>query len=93
MCRGTVLQLPDLARCEGAKLGCPGMPQSQTSPESHSFYERQLAHAWWFVMARIGQGLGERYQVAEELPPKLLALLKKLDDRDWLFPPVVGKAT
>ena len=36
-------------------------------------------------MGRIGQGLRERYEVAPELPPKLQALVRKLDDRDWLF--------
>ena len=30
-------------------------------------------------MARIGQGLRAHYQVPKELPPKLLALLVKLD--------------
>ena len=30
-------------------------------------------------MARIGQGLRARYQVPKELPPKLWALLVKLD--------------
>jgi hypothetical protein len=54
------------------------MLQSQTIPESHSFYERQRALAWWFVMARIGQDLGERYEIPTELPPKLLALIRKL---------------
>jgi hypothetical protein len=35
---------------------------------------------------RIGQGLRERYEVPTELPPKLLALIGKLDDSDLLFP-------
>ena len=39
-----------------------------------------------FVMARIGQDLRERYQVPEQPPSKLLVLVRKLDDRDWLFP-------
>jgi len=67
--------------CEGAHFGYPPMPQVQ------SFYEKQAARARWFVMARIGQDLRERYQ-AEELPPKLLALVRKLDDSDWLFPSI-----
>jgi len=58
----------------------PSMPQAQ------SFYERQAALIWLFVIARIGQGLKERYETAEELPSKLLLLVGKLDDRDWLFP-------
>jgi hypothetical protein len=51
-----------------------------------SFYERHAALTWWFVMARIGQDLRERYQVPEQPPSKLLVLVRKLDDRDWLFP-------
>jgi hypothetical protein len=62
------------------------MLQSQTASASLSFYDRQLARVWWFVMARIGQDLAGRYQVTEELPSTLLALVRKLDDRDWLFP-------
>jgi hypothetical protein len=53
-----------------------------------SFYERQSALTWWFVMARISQDLRERYQVPEEIPPKLLTLVRKLDDRDWFLPNV-----
>jgi hypothetical protein len=55
-------------------------------PQAQSLYERQAALIWLFVIARIGQGLKERYETFEELPPKLLALVRKLDDRDWLFP-------
>jgi hypothetical protein len=33
----------------------------------------------WFIRERIGQFLRERYQVPNELPPKLLALVRKLD--------------
>ena len=55
-------------------------------PQAQSLYERQAALIWLFVIARIGQGLKERYETAEELPSKLLALVRKLDDRDWLFP-------
>ena len=39
-------------------------------------------------MARIGQSLRERYQVPRELPPGLLTLVRKLDDRDWLLPSI-----
>jgi hypothetical protein len=55
------------------------MSQAQTFYEGHSFFERHAALTWWFVMARVGQGLRERYQVPKELPAKLLALIKKLD--------------
>jgi hypothetical protein len=60
-------------------------------PQAHSFYERQLELTWWFVMAQIGQGLKERYEVPKELPPKLQTLVRRLDDRDdrdALFPNV-----
>jgi hypothetical protein len=54
----------------------PSMSQAQTFYEGHSFYE---GLTWWFVRERIGQGLRERYQFPTELPPKLLALVRKLD--------------
>jgi hypothetical protein len=48
---------------------------------AQSFYERPFYKAltWWFVTARIGQGLRARYQAPKELPPKLLVLLVQLD--------------
>ena len=63
------------------------MSQAQTSHESHSFYERHKALTWWFIMARIGQGLRERDQVPKELPAKLLALIRKLDAIESKSPP------
>ena len=51
----------------------------------HSFVQGLI---WWFVMARIGQDLRERFQVPEQLQSKLLVLVRKLDDRDLLFPSV-----
>jgi hypothetical protein len=53
--------------------------------EAQSFYERHWELTWWFVMARIGQDLRERYEVPKELPAGLLMLVRKLDDSDWLF--------
>jgi hypothetical protein len=44
--------------------------------------------AWWWTRKEIGRELSEHYEVAKELPPTLLTLVKKLDDRDWLFPGV-----
>ena len=35
--------------------------------------------AWWLTRQQIGQDLRERYAVAQELPPRLLALVSKLD--------------
>ena len=60
-------------------MWCPGMSEAQTFYEGHSFYERHAALTWWFVMAQIGQGLRQRYQVPNELPAKLLALIRKLE--------------
>jgi hypothetical protein len=39
-------------------------------------------------MGRIGQGLRERYEVQTELSPRLLLLVRELDDSDLLFPSV-----
>jgi hypothetical protein len=33
---------------------------------------------WWFTREEIGRGLRELYEVHKELPPKLLALVRKL---------------
>ena len=44
--------------------------------------------AWWWTRNQIGRELRERYEVSEELPPKLVTLVRKLDDSDWLFPSV-----
>ena len=35
--------------------------------------------AWWLAREQIGQDLRERYAVAQELPPRLIALYRKLD--------------
>jgi hypothetical protein len=35
--------------------------------------------AWWLTRERIGQDLRERYPALQELPPRLLALVMKLD--------------
>jgi hypothetical protein len=44
--------------------------------------------AWWLARKQIGRQLKECYEVSEELPPKLLTLVKKLDDGDLSFPNV-----
>jgi hypothetical protein len=49
-------------------------------------YHKRLT--WWFTREQIGWALRERYQVPKELPSKLLSLVRKLDDSDWLFPSV-----
>jgi hypothetical protein len=53
----------------------PGMSQAETFYEGHS-YERLT---WLFVVEQIGQSLRERYELSKELPPKLLALVRKLE--------------
>ena len=61
------------------------MSQAQTFYEDHYLYE---GLTWSFVRELIGHGLRERYQVPKELPPELLTLVSKLDDRDWFLPNV-----
>jgi len=39
------------------------------------------ASAWILTMEVIGQKLRERYQQPDELPPEMLALVKKLDKK------------
>jgi hypothetical protein len=52
------------------------MSQVQSFYEANSFYERLNSR---LVRERIGHCLRERYQIPKELPPKLLALVRKLD--------------
>jgi hypothetical protein len=52
------------------------MSQVQSFYEADSFYE---GLTWRLVRERIGHCFRERYEVPEELPAKLLALIKKLD--------------
>jgi hypothetical protein len=35
--------------------------------------------AWWFTKRRLGRELRNLYQAIEELPPQLLALVRKLE--------------
>jgi hypothetical protein len=35
--------------------------------------------AWWLSVKGVGESLRERYQVPEELPPKILQVVKRLD--------------
>jgi hypothetical protein len=61
-------------------VGCqnwgPGMSQVQSFYEADSFYERLTLR---LVRERIGHCLRERYQVPNELPAILLALIRKLE--------------
>jgi hypothetical protein len=56
--------------CEGAKSLVPNMPKALG-------YNEELV--WWLTRQQIGLGLRKRYQVPKELPPELLALVRKLD--------------
>ena len=65
-----------LGRDEGTgRTGCPAMQN----------VARFEPVAWWWTRNQIGRDLRERYEAPEELTPKLLTLVGKLDDRDWLF--------
>ena len=57
---------------EDAKGRCPRLAKECAQYEYEPF-------AWWLARERIGQDLRERYAVAQELPPRLLALVRKLD--------------
>jgi hypothetical protein len=48
--------------------------------EAQTYYQYEYCNGltWWFTREEIGRGLRERYQVPKELPPKLLALVRKL---------------
>jgi hypothetical protein len=51
--------------------------------QAHSFYEGHSFHqglTWGFIRERFGRDLREHYEVPRELPPNLLALVRKLDD-------------
>jgi hypothetical protein len=52
----------------------PDMAEARTYYD----YEYSKGLTWWFTREEIGLGLRERYQVPKELPPKLLALVRKL---------------
>jgi hypothetical protein len=52
------------------------MSQAQSFYEDHYLYEGLTR---WFVREQIGQGLRERYQVPNELPAELVAVVTKLE--------------
>ena len=52
------------------------MSRVQSFYEADSFYVRLTLR---LVRERIGHCLRERYQIPKELPPKLLALIRKLE--------------
>jgi hypothetical protein len=67
---GNELEVAELATCEGARW----------VPEAMSMQRAQYEQfAWWLARERIGHDLRERYPPLPELPPRLLALVRKLD--------------
>jgi hypothetical protein len=44
-----------------------------------TYYDYHSSLTWGFIREEIGRGLRERYQVPNELPIQLLALVRKLE--------------
>jgi hypothetical protein len=53
------------------------MSQARSFYEGHSLFQ---GLTWEFVRECIGRDLREHYEVPRELPPNLLALVRKLGD-------------
>jgi hypothetical protein len=49
--------------------------------EARTYYDYEFSKGltWWFIREEIGRGIRELYEVPKELPPKVLALIRKLD--------------
>jgi hypothetical protein len=60
--------------------GCPG-DRVPDMAEARTYYHYEYSNGltWWFTREEIGRGLRELYEVPKELPPKLLALVRKFD--------------
>jgi hypothetical protein len=41
-------------------------------PETNAHFEPV---AWWYTRKKIGRGLAQHYELADDLPPRLLALI------------------
>ena len=52
--------------------------RGMTVPEDGGRYQPV---AWWFTKRRLGRELRNLYQATEELPPRLLALVSKLEGK------------
>jgi hypothetical protein len=60
--------------------GRPGTGAEMAEARTYYDSEHYKGLTWWFIRDEIGLGLRERYhQVPKELPPKLLALVRKLE--------------
>ena len=53
------------------------MSQARSFYEGHSLFQ---GLTWEFIRERIGRDLREHFAVPRELPPNLLALVRKLDE-------------
>jgi hypothetical protein len=58
---------------EGAKRRCPTMAKERLGYEPY---------AWWLTREQLGLCLRKDYRVPQELPPRLLALVRKLETAD-----------
>jgi hypothetical protein len=47
-------------------------------PETSAHFEQV---AWWFTTKQIGRELRVHYALAEDLPPRLFALISELDEQ------------
>jgi hypothetical protein len=44
-------------------------------PETKAHFEPV---AWWYTRKKIGRGLAQHYELADDLPPRLLALISEI---------------
>ena len=47
-------------------------------PETNAHFEPV---AWWYTRKKIGRGLAQHYELANDLPPLLLALISEIDGK------------
>jgi len=47
-------------------------------PETNAHFEPV---AWWYTRKKIGRGLAQHYELANDLPPRLLALISEIDGK------------
>ena len=58
-----------------------GCPRGRVPAEARTYYDYEYSKGltWSFIREEIGRGIRELYGVPKEPPPKLLALVRKLD--------------
>jgi len=59
--------------CEAPKKRCPAMSKERAGYETY---------AWWLTREQLGLCLRKDYRVPQELPPRLLTLVRKLEAAD-----------